>query len=97
MRTTALTMPAPETDQEVSPVSETTMFATEHASFGMPVVDRARVQLCHLWVSTGVIAVAAEQKSARLEDVAGSDSVSTPIDAVVTGAFPGAPAWSPPI
>jgi hypothetical protein len=97
MRTTALTTPAPETDQEVSPVTNINMFDTEHAFLGMPVVDRARVQLCHLWVSTGVVAVAAEQKSARLADIAGSYSVSAPIDAVVTGAFPGAPAWSPPI
>jgi hypothetical protein len=84
--------------KEVIAVVNNIVSFSQHAGFGMPVSGRARVSSLRAFPMTAAVSPAAGQKCV----LSGSTSV---IDgyrlvtgaSVATGAFPGLPAWSPPI
>jgi hypothetical protein len=84
LRITALPRPALDEEKEVSAVTNTYV-AFPHAWLDMPVSSRARkASLRALPMTSGAVAVASP--------------VLVPTDAaVITGAFQGTTAWSPPI
>jgi hypothetical protein len=73
-----------------------TVSDTQHADFGMPVYGRVRVAaLRALPMTEAAVSAAAVQKCALVQGIAVSDDrFGTD---VVTAAFPGTSAWSPPI
>jgi hypothetical protein len=80
----------------VTAVFNTLTIDTEHADFGMPVYGRVRVaDLRDLPMTPAAVSAAAVQKCALVQGIVvsggrfGTD--------VVTAAFPGTSAWSPPI
>ena len=74
-----------------------TINVIEHADFGMPVISRVRVASLRAFPIAAVVP-AAQDKCAFDDrtDVWGYGSVDTDVT-VLTGAFPGTSAWSPPI
>lgn len=66
---------------------------------GMPVFGRVRVSsLRALPMTTGAVASSAGQKCALMDQTQVIDGYRLVADvAVITGAFPGTSAWSPPI
>jgi hypothetical protein len=97
MRTTALTTPAPEGPKEVDAVTNT-MTSNRHVDLGMPAWrDRVAV-LRGLPMITGVDLTVSRHTCALSIDpagIAGDPSAMTAVS--FAGAFPGIPAWSPPI
>ena len=73
--------------------------ASRHADFGMPAFGRVRMaSLRTLPVTTGVAVASVSGQKCALVDVtpaAGYSRVATDV-AVITDAFPGTSAWSPP-
>ena len=73
--------------------------SSRHADFGMPASGRVRMaSLRTLPVTTGVAVSAAAGQKCALVDVTpatGYSRVATDV-AVITDAFPGTSAWSPP-
>ena len=70
---------------------------TPHADFGMPVSGRVRVAaLRDLPMTQAAVSAAAVQKCALMQGIAVSDD-RFDATGVVTAAFPGTSAWSPPI
>lgn len=67
--------------------------ATQHVDLGMPVAERVRVSALR---RLPVAAATAWDTCALVQDL---DVVTfrSATDVVITGAFPGASAWSPPI
>ena len=70
--------------------------ATQHVDLGMPVAERVRVSaLRRLPVAAAAVATTWDT-CALVQDVA-AVTFRSATDVVITGAFPGASAWSPPI
>jgi hypothetical protein len=82
----------------VTAVFNTIVTDTQHADFGMPVSGRVRVAAPrYLPMTTGAVSAAAVQKCALVQGIAVSGDRFGTTDVVVTAAFPGISAWSPPI
>jgi hypothetical protein len=72
---------------------------SQQADFGMPVFGRVRViSLRALPMTMGSAVPASGQKCALIDPAHKTDGYRLGTDvAVITGAFPGTSAWSPPI
>jgi hypothetical protein len=74
------------------------MTVSQLADFGMPVSGRGRIASVRALPMTSVVsAVAAGSKSALVSAMPVCRYSRTTDVAVLTGAFPGTSAWSPPI
>jgi hypothetical protein len=70
---------------------------TQHVDLGMPVTGRVRVAALRRLPVDAAHVVTSWDNCALVQDVDAVTFRSATADVVITGAFPGASAWSPPI
>jgi hypothetical protein len=95
---TALTKPAPDASKEVLTVIKNFQTSSQ-AGIAMPVSwpDAVSAAAVRTLPTTGGVSTGAAGAKRRFVDVASVCTYAHIADVVLEGAFPGTPAWSPPI